>query len=65
MIRVNGKEHEWHEGMTISDLLKEIDDSYHYPVVRVGNEHISKPNFDKCHISDNAEVFLIPMIAGG
>ena len=65
MIRVKGKDHPWREGMTVSDLLKDLNDSYSYAVVRINDTQVSKPDFDKTVIPDNAEIFLIPMIAGG
>jgi thiamine biosynthesis protein ThiS len=65
MIRVRGKEHPWREGMTVADLLKELDDPYPYAVVRMNDRVISRPNFEKTKIPDGAELFLIPMIAGG
>jgi thiamine biosynthesis protein ThiS len=65
MIEVNGCKVAWYEGMTISELLGEIDDTHHYPVVRIGDKYVSRPNFDKTTVPDNSEVFLISMIAGG
>ena len=65
MIRVRGKEHPWREGMTVADLLKELNDPYPYAVVRIDGRAISRPHFDKATIPDGAEIFLIPMIAGG
>jgi thiamine biosynthesis protein ThiS len=65
MIEVNGNKVAWHEGMTISELLGEINDTHPYPVVRIGDRYVSRPNFDKTTIPDNSEVFLISMIAGG
>ncbi len=65
MITVSGRTVAWHEGMTIIDLLNEIKDSHPYPVVRIDDKYVSRPNFDKTIIPDDAEVFLIPMIAGG
>ena len=65
MIKINGKEHSWYEGMTIKDLLKNLDDSHLYAVVRINEKHISMPYFEKTLVPDNSEVFLIPMIAGG
>ena len=65
MIKVSDKTVTWHEGMTISDLLNELDDPHPYAVVRINEKYISRPNFDKTTIPDNTEVFLIPMIAGG
>ena len=65
MITVNGRKVTWHEGITISDLLTEIQDSHPYPVVRIGDQYVSRPNFDKTIVPDESEVYLIPMIAGG
>jgi len=65
MIQVAGKQHLWHDGMTVSDLLKEIDDSHPYAVVRINEQYVSRPNFEQTIIPDDTEIFLIPMIAGG
>ena len=65
MIEVNDQKIAWREGMTITDLLDEIKDSHPYAVVRVNEKYVSRPNFDKTTIPDNAKVFLIPMIVGG
>ena len=65
MIKVNGKEHDWREGMTITDLIKDLDDSFPYAVVRIDEKQISRPYFKTTRIPDSTEVFLIPMIAGG
>lgn len=65
MITVSGKEYAWREGMTIADLLNDIQDTHPYAVVRIDSTYVSRPNFEKTIIPDGAEVFLVPMIAGG
>ena len=65
MITVDGKEWPWHEGMTVADLLKKIKNSYVYAVVRINDTAVYKHRFDTHQIPDRAEIFLIPMIAGG
>ena len=65
MIRVGDKELAWREGMTVADLIRELNDPYPYAVVRVNNRTVSSPHFEETLIPDNAVVFLIPMIAGG
>jgi thiamine biosynthesis protein ThiS len=65
VIEINDHKVEWREGMTISDLLAEIKDTHPYPVVRIDDRYVSRPNFDKTAVPDDAKVFLIPMIAGG
>jgi sulfur carrier protein ThiS len=51
--------------MTVTDLLQEYADSADYPVVRVNEHYVSRPNYASTLVPDDAEVFLIPMIAGG
>jgi len=65
IMTVNGNKVPWREGMTVSDLLNDLNDSYTYILVRVNDKQVSRPNFDKTLIPDNAEVFLVPMVAGG
>jgi len=65
MIKISDKTVAWHEGMTISDLLNKLADCHPYAVVRINETYVSRPNFDKTTIPDDAQVFLIPMIAGG
>jgi thiamine biosynthesis protein ThiS len=65
VIKVGDHTIAWREGMTISELLIEIDDPHPYAVVRINQTYISRPNFDKTTVPDQAEVYLIPMVAGG
>jgi len=65
MIQVAGKQIAWREGMTVSDLLDELKDPHPYAVVRINEQYVTRPNFEHILIPDGAEVFLIPMIAGG
>jgi sulfur carrier protein ThiS len=65
MVRMEGREFCWREGMTVADLLKEAGDPYPYAVVRIGDRLISRPDFDKATIPNDSEVFPIPLISGG
>ena len=65
MIKVADQTIDWHEGMTISNLLAAIDDPHPYAVVRINQTYVSRPNFDTTTIPDGAEVYLIPLVAGG
>ena len=65
MIQVAGKQIAWQEGMTVSDLLETLNDRHPYAVVRINEQYVTQPNFEQTLIPDDAEVFLIPMIAGG
>ena len=65
MVKVGVKNIAWYEKMTVEDLLTDIDDPYHYVVVRINKKYISRPDFKKTLVPDHSEVFLIPMISGG
>jgi sulfur carrier protein ThiS len=65
MIRVGDKTYPWHDGLTVADLLEMIEDAKDCAVVRLNNKLVSKPNFETSLVPDNAEIILIPMIAGG
>ena len=65
MIKISDKTVTWRAGLTISDLLDELDDPHPYAVVRINEEYVSRPKFDQTTIPDDSEVFLIPMIVGG
>lgn len=65
MITLDGQQMSWKKGMTVSQLLQEVDDTHQYAVIRVNDQYVSRPNFDSYMIPDRAEIYLIPMIAGG
>lgn len=65
MITVAEKKIAWHNGMTVAELLEQIDASPPPAVVRVNETYISRPNFDRTEIPDRARIFLVPMVVGG
>jgi thiamine biosynthesis protein ThiS len=65
MVRVDGRELWWREGMTVGDLLRELADPYPYAVVRIDGRVVTAPEFDKAPVPDNAEISLVHLIAGG
>ena len=65
MISVADKKIPWHDGITVADIIAELDDGHLYAVVRINEEFISRPNFASTRVPDGAEIFLIPMVAGG
>ena len=65
MIRVDKKTVPWREGMTVTMLIEALEETYEYPAVRMNNKIISRPQFDQTLVPDDANVFLIPLVAGG
>ena len=65
MITVGKEQIEWHEGMTISYVLRAIAGGHKYAVVKLNGKSVSKPYFDTTLVPDDAEIIPIPMISGG
>lgn len=65
MIKIGDRELRWREGLTVTDVLRELGDPYHYAVARVNGRLVSFPNFENSLVPDNAEIYLIPLISGG
>lgn len=65
MIRLDDDQIPWHDGMTVADVLASVPDGRQYAVITVNGRYVSRPAFEHYLIPDNAEIRLIPMIAGG
>jgi thiamine biosynthesis protein ThiS len=65
MIRIGEENLAWHQGLTIEELLKQVENSRHVAVVRLNGKLVSRPNFATTVVPDQAEVILLPMIVGG
>ena len=65
MITVNGQQISWHPGLTVAELLQNLDEKFPIIVVRVNGMTISKKEFDTFKIPDKAEVNTVEIIAGG
>lgn len=55
----------WWPGMTLADVIRELKADRHVVVVRLDGKLVSRPDFAVTQVPDEAEVELLPMIAGG
>lgn len=66
MITMDGKQYAWHPDMDVAQLLlAHVEKPEQYAVIRLNDKLVSRPVFKETQVPDNAEVVLIPMIAGG
>lgn len=72
MIRVNFKELQWREGLTVEKLLETVREEPSYRVllrdkatVVVNNEVIPPSEYKTTFIKDGDEIRIYPVIAGG
>jgi thiamine biosynthesis protein ThiS len=65
MIRVNGDPMEWHEGMTVRDVLRKRNYIFRMLIVRIDGSLIPKQEFDTALVPDGSSVDVIHLISGG
>jgi len=65
MIEVDDKPVHWYQGMTIADLLEQMDNVRLCSVVRLNGRLVSSPKFYETLIPKNAVIRLLPLVAGG
>lgn len=65
MIRVKGRQIPWQEGMTLADLLKELQDTFPYAAALINDHYVSRRDFKTAGVPDEAEIVLIPGVGGG
>lgn len=65
MIQVDDKPLPWQDTLTVASLLATLEDVEFCAVVRLNGRLVSSPDFAKTPIPDNAEIQLLPLVAGG
>jgi sulfur carrier protein ThiS len=65
MVRAGGREIAWREGMTVADVVAALGDDYPYAAARIGERIVTAPHFASTPVPDEAEIFLLPLVAGG
>jgi sulfur carrier protein len=66
MIKVNGEELSWHEGMTVQDVLDAKNFTFPMVAVWINEEPVqNREKHDSTPVPDGAEVEVVHMISGG
>lgn len=65
MIKVDGKEREWEEDLTVQLLLKECKYTFPFIMVKINGKYIPKGKYKNTLIKDNDDVQFIHSILGG
>ena len=65
MIRVNGDPIEWHEGMTVRDVL--VARNYKFPliIVTINSHLVRREAYDTTVVPDEANVRVVHLMSGG
>ncbi|MFZ5966512.1 MAG: sulfur carrier protein ThiS [Bacillota bacterium] len=65
MIKVNSKDFEWEEGLTVQRLLEKKRYTYPKIIVKINGHLISKEEYHSTLINDGDDVQAIHLLAGG
>jgi sulfur carrier protein len=66
MIRINQRQEiEWEEGLTVSRLLQRMNYTFPHIIVSVNGQIVPQSEYARHPISDEADVRVIHLIAGG
>ena len=65
MITVNEEPLDWHEGMTVRDVLRARNYRFPMLVIHVDDTLVPKKDYDTATIPDGAVVKVIHLISGG
>jgi len=65
MIRVNDKEVEWEAGMTISDILKDMEFNHPQKIVSINDHRIPPTDYDTYCIEDLSQIRVLFICHGG
>ena len=65
MILVNEEPLDWHEGMTVRDILRAKNYRFPMLIIHVADALIAKQDYDTTTIPDGSVVKVIHLISGG
>ena len=66
MIKVNGDKFEWHEGLTVQDILDAKNYTFRMISVWINGEVVqNRGDYSVTPVPDGGEVEIIHMISGG
>jgi len=65
IIKLNNRDFQWEEGMTVEDIMKIKKFSYSRIIVKVNDKHIEQEDYAKTVVNDGDDVKMIHLLAGG
>jgi len=65
MLLVNDEPLDWHEGMTVRDILRQKNYRFPMLIIHVNDTMVQKQDYDTTTVPDGAVVKVIHLISGG
>lgn len=65
MIKVNGEPRDWRPGLTVADVLADVELKFPIYTVRLDGKIISRDRYGSTEVRNGSELDIIYIIAGG
>lgn len=65
IIKLNGRDFLWEEGMTIEDIMNKNKFIFPKIIVKINGKHIEKEDYSTTIVNDGDDVQMIHLLAGG
>jgi sulfur carrier protein len=65
MIQVNGEPLEWHEGMTVRDVLTAKKYVFPMLIITIDGKMVSRQDYNKTSVRDGATLEVVHLLSGG
>ncbi len=65
MIVVNEEERPYRPGLTVQQLLEELDPRQPLVAVKLNGQHVRRADWGNRQVQDGDELLVLPVIAGG
>ncbi|WP_218835230.1 sulfur carrier protein ThiS [Sedimentibacter hydroxybenzoicus] len=65
IIKLNNRDFQWEQGMTVEDIMKIKKFSYSRIIVKVNDKHIEQEDYAVTVVNDGDDVKMIHLLAGG
>lgn len=65
MIKLNNRDYEWEEGLTVRRLLQKETFTYPRLIIKINNVLVPDEEFESTVIRDGDDVKVIHLLAGG
>jgi sulfur carrier protein ThiS len=64
-ITVDAQPMQWHQGLTLTEVVAEMPDGHLCAVVRMNGRLVSRPDFASTKVPESAVIEPLPLVAGG
>jgi len=65
IIKLNNRDFQWYEGMTIDDILKLKNYTWTKIIVKINGKHVEEKDYATAVVNDGDDVQMIHLLAGG